>query len=97
MLSQLGNISRGSSGMTSKSVACVLVSHSKWKTSLSTEATNAALTPAAVSKSISKTERTTNARRYSVWTRNIAGTMYADTDHCTIISLLDIIHRPVFI
>jgi hypothetical protein len=33
-LSQLGNISRVSSGMTSKSVACVLVSHSKWKTSL---------------------------------------------------------------
>jgi hypothetical protein len=33
-----------------------------------TEATNAALTPAAVSKSISKTEWTTNARRYSVWT-----------------------------
>jgi hypothetical protein len=62
MLSQLGNISRVSSGMTSKSVACVLVSHSKWKTSLSlylavdTEATNAALTPAAVSKSTSKTE-----------------------------------------
>jgi hypothetical protein len=48
--------------MTSKSVACVLVSHYKWKTSLrlylavDTEATNAALTPAAVSKSISKTE-----------------------------------------
>jgi hypothetical protein len=62
MLSQLGNISRVSSGMTSKGVACVLVSHSKWKTSLclylavDTEATNAALTPAAVSKSISKTE-----------------------------------------
>jgi hypothetical protein len=62
MLSQLGNISRVSSGMTSKSVACVLVYLSKWKTSLSlylavdTEATDAALTPAAVSKSISKTE-----------------------------------------
>jgi hypothetical protein len=62
MLSQLGNISRVSSGMTSKNVACVLVSHFKWKTSLSlylavdTETTNAALTPAAVSKSISKTE-----------------------------------------
>jgi hypothetical protein len=83
MLSQLGNISRVFSGMTSKSVACVL-----WKTSLSlylavdTEATNAALTPAAVSKSISKTERTTNARRYSVWTRNITGNMYADIDRC---------------
>jgi hypothetical protein len=62
MLSQLGNISRVSSGMTSKSVACVLASRSKWKTSLSlylaldTEATHAALTPAAVSKTISKTE-----------------------------------------
>jgi hypothetical protein len=62
MFSQLGNMSRVSSGMTSKRVAFVLVSHSKWKTSLSmylavdTEATNAALTPAAVSKSISKTE-----------------------------------------
>jgi hypothetical protein len=47
-----------------------------------TEATNAALTPAAVSKSISKTEWTTNARRYSVWTRNIAGNMHANTDRC---------------
>jgi hypothetical protein len=50
--------------------------------SVCTEATNAALTPAAVSRSISETEWTTDARRCSVWTRNIAGNMYADTDRC---------------
>jgi hypothetical protein len=62
MLSQLGNISRVSSGMTSKSVACVLVSHSKWKTPLSLYRSNKCCTNTSGRFQVHLRNRMTNKR-----------------------------------